>query len=358
MPDNSAWANNLSTLLDKFLNDNCTVREAGDAIDKLEDPGNDIIFKREAVSFMNSSPGNMDTGNSMDNILVKLHNKIDFSDEGRRDRNSSGKNFLYIFSKIAAILFIPVLLYSIYLTFFDRADNEVASDTGIWQTIKVPAGSQTEFSLPDGSYIWLNSGSVFKYPSSFNKDFRNVELTGEGYFDIRHDPEHPFRVNAGKLNIDVKGTRFVVINYPDDPAVEVILESGNVLVSTADKNPGNGISLTETGEKATYNNSDKKISVEKDDIDKYTSWREGIMIFRDDPMSEVARRLSHRFNVEIVLNGDDIKDYVYTATFKNESLNQILELLKISAPLKLTRTEQKFLNDSSFSKSKIIITKI
>ncbi|MFZ0281696.1 MAG: DUF4974 domain-containing protein, partial [Bacteroidales bacterium] len=73
---------------------------------------------------------------------------------------------------------------------------------------------------------------------------------------------------------------------------------------------------------------------------------------------EVARRLSQRFNVEIELKGVDIQDYVYTATFKNESLTQILDLLMISAPIKYTRTEQKFLDDKSFTKSKIIITKI
>ena len=79
----------------------------------------------------------------------------------------------------------------------------------VWQTIKVPTGVQTEFALPDGSHVWLNSGSVFKYPGSFTGEVRNVELNGEGYFNIMKDSDHPFLVKAGNLNVEVKGTFMV-----------------------------------------------------------------------------------------------------------------------------------------------------
>ncbi len=356
MPDNHK-KERFSALFLKYQNGKCTRLEAEEILKLLENPENDYMLEQEAGSYLSSCVDQNEYQDSMSRILSDLHQKIDIGSKKIRSGLPDGKLFS-ILSRIAALLFIPLLLYSLYMTFSAAGNKAVSADNIIWQTIKVPAGVQTEFILADGSHVWLNSGSVFKYPGSFIGGVRQVELSGEGYFDIFKDPENPFLVNAGKLNIEVKGTRFVVVNYPDDPDIEVILESGNVLVSENDNKESKPVSLTLPGDKITYNHSGNTISIQKDDIDKYTSWKEGIMIFRDDPMSEVARRLSHRFNVEIELKGVDVQDYVYTATFKNESLTQILDLLMISAPIRYTRTEQKFLGDGTFTKSKIVITKI
>lgn len=357
MPDNHI-KERFSALFLKYHNGNCTRLEAEEILEMLENPDNDNFLEQEAAIFLNSCKDQNEYKDSMRRIQSDLHQKINLQGGNKIRSGLLDRKLFTILSRIAALLFIPLFLYSLYVTFLTAGNKIVSADNIIWQTIKVPAGVQTEFILSDGSHVWLNSGSIFKYPDSFVGGVRQVELSGEGYFDIFKDPENPFLVNAGKLNIEVKGTRFVVVSYPDDPDIEVILESGNVLVYDSDNKDSKPLSLTLPGDKITYNHSGNTISVQKDDIDKYTSWKEGIMIFRDDPMNEVARRLSHRFNVEIELKGVDIQDYVYTATFKNESLTQILDLLMISAPIRYTRTEQKFLNDNTFTKSKIIITKI
>jgi ferric-dicitrate binding protein FerR (iron transport regulator) len=203
--------------------------------------------------------------------------------------------------------------------------------------------------------VWLNSGSVFKYPTSFNGKLREVELTGEAYFDITRDPDHPFIVKTGIVDIEVRGTKFDVINYPDDPQIEVILESGQVRL--LNESLENSILLSEPGERGVYDKSLGTTVVKKVDIDKYTLWKNGILIFRDDPMNEVVRKLSHKFNADIKLKSPAINEYVYTATFIDESLIQILELLKMSAPLDYTIMNQKKLDDNSYSRLEIIIDK-
>lgn len=216
---------------------------------------------------------------------------------------------------------------------------------------------QADFLLPDSSHVWLNSGSVFKYPVSFAKDKRQVELTGEAFFDVAKDELHPFLVKAGKMNVEVKGTRFNVINYPDESLTELILESGSVRLFSGNYEDNKTITNIKPGELAIYDTVKNKLSVSKVDVRKYTAWKEGMLIFRDDHMEEVVRKLNRWFNVEIILQSPELKEYVYTATYRDETLPQILELLKISAPLKYSITERERLNDNSYSKRKIVINK-
>ena len=109
------------------------------------------------------------------------------------------------------------------------------------------------------------------------------------------------------------------------------------------------------GEKATFNEKENKICFNKVDVKKYISWKDGILMFRDDSMQDVVRRLNRWFNVDIKLTGNKLKDYVYTATFHDESLVQILDLLRISAPIDYIIKSREHKTDKTFSKMEIEI---
>lgn len=358
MQENKLKYQRFSYLFEKYLKGICSKQEAKEIVDILENPSYDQLIKSEAYKFWNEFSDVNEKRDSMSKILDKLHHRISLNDEEKLKSQFINKRFIQAIIRAAAVLFIPLMIYSGYLTFKVRDARISKTDQVILQTIKVPAGIQTDFILPDGSHVWLNSCSIFKYPGSFQGELRQVELIGEAYFDITKDPDRPFIVKAGNLNVEVKGTTFDVINYPDDSQIEVILESGQVNLFTGNYKDYDLIALMEPGEKATYNTSRNITSIQNVDVDKYTVWKNGILIFRDDPMNEVTRKLSRRFNVDIELQSLDLKEYVYTATFINESLAQILELLKISAPIKYTIIKPKQLDDNSYSKTKIIITKI
>jgi ferric-dicitrate binding protein FerR (iron transport regulator) len=196
-----------------------------------------------------------------------------------------------------------------------------------------------------------------EYPVAFANNVRQVKLTGEAFFDVKKDPQHPFIVNAGKLNIEVKGTRFNVCNYPNESSSELTLESGSVRLFTGNFKDKRTLALIKPGERALLSNSDDKLTVSKVDIEKHTSWKEGLLIFREDKMDEVILKLNRKFNVDIILQDPEIKEYIYTATFEDESLGQILGLLRISAPVNYVVYKPIQLDDNTFSKQKIVITR-
>lgn len=347
----------VSYLLEKYIKGECSTEEAQEILGILEDVSNDEQIKSESYKVWNDLSEANDQEDSMYKILDKLHSRIT-----RNEKETKSKiiirRLINSIIRVAAVLLIPVIIYSTIVTFKIKDSDRISSNQNFLNTITVPAGVQSDFILPDGSHIWLNSGSVFKYPVSFSKKYREVELTGEGYFNVIKDSDHPFIVKAGNLNIEVKGTTFNVINYGDDDQIEVILESGEVNLFTGDNENPKLIALMKPGERGIYNTNMNKSSIQKVDVNKYTAWKNGVLIFREDPMNEVVKKLSHRFNVDIEIQNLDLTGYMYTATFIHESLSQILDLLKISAPIQYTIINQEQLDDNSYSRSKIIITKI
>jgi transmembrane sensor len=364
MSDTIKTRKKYSVLFKKFLNNACTKGETDDILNFIEDPANDKLLRQEANSqflLIGSTSSDelmkAEIRSAMDSILDKLHHEIRLKEEAKSTVLLRKNKLFTFFARAAAILLLPLLIYAAYLTFKTSAISHSASAEVSWQTIKTPAGTQIKCILPDGSQVWLNSGSVLEYPLPFAHDIRQVKLTGEAFFDVKKDPLHPFIVNAGKLNVEVKGTRFNICNYLNEPQSELILESGSVCVfdgSYADKKT---IAYIKPGERALLDNTRNKLSVSDVDVEKHTSWKQGLMIFRDDQMDEVVRQLNRKFNVDIILQDPELKDYIYTATFQDESLTQILRLLKISAPVSYVIYPPKQMTDNSFSKQKIIITK-
>ena len=353
-----------SFLFNKYINETCSDEEAQEIAGILGDSKNDNLLRNEAgFQWKSLSIGisedliPIENRLIMDRILDRLHHRIRLQEEESIGKHFRLNRFFGVFARVAAVIILPLFVYSVYLTSRTLKNTQIGTSQAVLQTIKTPVGMQTDFLLPDGSHVWLNSGSVFKYPASFAKDTRQVELIGEAFFDVVKDASHPFLVKAGKMNVEVKGTRFNIINYPEDPLTELILESGSVRLFSGDYNNQKTIAFIKPGELAILDNAQNKLSVSQVDVEKYTAWKEGMLIFREDQMDEVARKLNRWFNVEIVLQSSELKDYVYTATYRDETLPQILELLKISAPIKYNIIERKRLPDNSYSKRKIIITK-
>jgi ferric-dicitrate binding protein FerR (iron transport regulator) len=243
------------------------------------------------------------------------------------------------------------------VTFKNFSLEKMMEEHVVMQTISSRQGMVSQFQLADGTRIWLNSGSELQFPSVFTGDFREVKLIGEAYFEVAKNRNQPFRVNAKELKVEVTGTSFDVASYREEKLSEVILVEGSVNLtgSGADKLPEGRV--LQPGQRGVYNEVTGKIRTEEVSVDKYISWREGNLIFRDDKMEEVVKRLSRWFNVEIMINDPEIKSYIYKATFRNENLLQVLNLLKISAPIDFAITERKALQNGEFTKQKVYLMK-
>ena len=280
--------------------------------------------------------------------LNKVNKQID---------HSSPLKWLNVLKLVAAIFVLPLIAYSGYITYQNLSLKKMMTERIVMQTITSQQGMVSQFQLADGTKVWLNSGSELQFPNRFTGDFRDVKLKGEAYFEVTENKREPFRVDAGELNIEVLGTSFDVTNYKDEKMSEVILVEGKVNLSANDAAKITRQITLHPGQRGVYCDQTREMQAEEVNVDKYIAWRDGNLIFRDDKMEEVVKRLSRWFNVEIYVVDPEINSYVYKASFRNENLLQVLNLLKISAPIDFRITERRALPNGEFTKQKIHLMK-
>ena len=343
-------------LLRRFIDNKCTADEVDSVfewIQKQSDEGGGEILLKNFWDEINQTE-EMDE-NLVQKRLDRIHHRINLrqSDKLVADRIFSlplKKSLMQFISKAAAILLIPVITLFIYTRFFQpgQVDSQLAEITS-------PMGSRTFLELSDGTKVWLNHGSKMIYPQKFTGKTRTVQLSGEGYFDVAHDRTKPFIVESRGMEVKAVGTKFNVKAYPDDTDFETTLESGKVIILK--KTPDKELTVCQMlpGQHLIFNNTTNQYSLKAGELSKYISWKEGKLVFKDDPMDKVAERLSRWYNVEIIIKDPEVKELTYTATFIDESLSQVLEMLEIVTPISDTVSAREKMPDGTFSKKKILI---
>ena len=159
-----------------------------------------------------------------------------------------------------------------------------------------------------------------------------------------------FRVVTPNFDVKVVGTQFNVIDYGAEAIAEVILERGKVLV--LDKNGQVKMEL-EPDQQFVFNKSTKELSKTRIDSKNYTSWKDGLLVFKNVTMTEIARRLERKYNTEIILHGDSLKSSIFRATFLDENLDEICKMLSTVAPIKYKIHKREKQADNTFTKSTI-----
>lgn len=260
------------------------------------------------------------------------------------------RRLFFNYLRNTAAILLPLFLayqYLLYPILNERSSTE--------ETIMVTTapGMVTKTILPDGSEVWLNAMSSLTYPQRFTEKERTVQLSGEGYFKVVSDEKHRFNVKTPDgVKISAYGTEFNVNAYASDTHYEVTLAKGNVEVYARESSKQEILSV---GEKAVVSALTGDISVSPADTYVETAWKDGKMVFRREKLDNIAEKLSRKFGVDIRLEGDRIKEYEYTATFTDETLDDILDLLKRSAPITYTTSKQKQLENETFTRKEIII---
>lgn len=206
-------------------------------------------------------------------------------------------------------------------------------DSPVFNELHVPYGKVFTLVLSDGTEIQLNSGTHIRYPVQFSRQGnREVTMTGEAYFKVSKDKEHPFIVNSEKVAVQVLGTEFNVTAYKEQSTVNTVLVEGSVSLSH-ESDPGNRI-LLEPGNKGSWSKTQGTMSVEKVDTLLYTSWINGEIVFRDTPFSELLTKLERAYNVSITNKNAQLEERAFNARYniKVESIEDVMEALKIIAP--------------------------
>lgn len=229
---------------------------------------------------------------------------------------------IYSFAlRIAAVLLVGLIFAGIL---FYRQSGPV-SEKRQTQTVSVPYGARTQFSLPDGSTVWLNSASTLTYSGNFSKQ-RKVELTGEGFFEVVKS-EIPFMVNTIYGQINVLGTAFNVEAYPDNNYA-VTLERGSVRLEDPEKIQEHTLF---PGEQVRLEHG--KFLKSKVRTELFTSWKDGKLIFQREPFPNMMERLERWYNVNIVYSASDFNDLWFTGTICDETLTEVMQMVCKAAPV-------------------------
>lgn len=301
-------------------------------------------FEREASTkeiellkeWINSDPKNKRHFLTLKNIWMVSHpafnpNNIDVTAAHNRVMKQIGKPsvvkhpFFFYWQRIAAILVLPLLLLSTYLLLKPASDVHES-----YQTVFTPYGTRSVVTLPDGSKVWLNAGSSLEYPTLFTHKERVVNITGEGYFQVESDNKHPFIVKAGKLSVKATGTEFNVDAYHTDSIAAVTLVKGKVDVAMGGKQ---NVALT-PGERIAYNLNTHRYSTLKTDTYNWCSWKDGILCFKDMPLEYVFKRLGQTYNIDFIIKDSELGKHLFRATFDGESIDEILQLIQMSTPIR------------------------
>ena len=200
----------------------------------------------------------------------------------------------------------------------------------VYNTLNIPFGRQLDLVLSDGTKVKLNSGSSIKYPVRFLKgQDRKVFLKGEAYFDVTTDKAHPFIVNADEMNIRVLGTQFNLSFYPEDEDISTVLVEGAVVLykEGADINTNTSSQLV-PGQMAEWNKINNTMTVKEVDTNIYTAWKDGYLLFKASPFYSIRSKLERHFNITIEDRSGRLANQIYTATFRNETIEEILEAFK------------------------------
>ncbi|MGI6232019.1 MAG: FecR domain-containing protein [Prevotella sp.] len=222
--------------------------------------------------------------------------------------------------KMAAAIVIVLGLTAILSYLLGQQD--VKSDfTDI--AIEVPSGSQTQTTLPDGTRVWLSAESKLTYSQGFGVEDRNVRLQGEGYFEVTHDPQHPFTVKTNELDVQVLGTKFDLTNYPDEPTVKVILDEGRVKLEKAGGGEANYLSPNQT---AVMDKKTGIISITEATTKTTRAWRANNLLIENMSFGILAKKLSRIYNVDIRFANPSARNLHFNGCFavNRQSISEVL----------------------------------
>lgn len=208
--------------------------------------------------------------------------------------------------------------------------NGSMSEALVYNKLAIPYGKTFQVLLSDGTLVHLNAGTTLRYPEKFLQgNNRLVFVDGEAYFDVAKDKKHPFIVNAKEVNIKVTGTEFNISCYREDENINTVLVDGSIRLYSKDElyNAKYSTKIV-PGELAAWNKDKKKLAVSEVDVSIYTTWKDGVLIFKHMKFKDIITKLERHFNVKIKNNNKKLNNEIFTARFENSDIEHVLKSFK------------------------------
>lgn len=315
------WAELASVISDEQIEDK-------DLISKfIADDEYDTINKWKELKEMDA-----DREINVDNAWENLYKRL--NDNGLINKERSVRKIFYnnTYIRVAAtvLLLLSLGTTAVLLTGRNIFRQKIVVSTEVNQ-------QNLQVTLPDGSIVHLNRNTKLSYRPNFSNNGRNVELSGEAFFEIVHDPDHPFTVNTGKASVRVLGTAFNVISSNSESAVEVYVRDGKVVLS--DKSGNTKIEL-EPGFIGTINAGHSGKTINKNP--NYLAWNTGRLVYDGQKLDIVFRDLKKVYNMEIIADDPEILNKTWTSPIDNQPQETIIRLICASFNLNFTKIENTY----------------
>ena len=359
---------NMEQLTESFLNEGLTAREQANLQELLKEPENRDFFKKTYMLWHNAHHAGDEE--YVEKALQRVLSRITGQQQQQQQQqylrqDESGWQFQ--FRKMAAAVLIAFALGAVSYHLFAYRAQSASTSMATVETSKVmtPLGSQSLVELPDGTLVTLNAGSNLHYATSYGQGTRDVCLEGEGYFKVVKNAAVPFIVKAKDVVIKALGTEFNVKAYPEENIVQTTLVNGLVTVKQTNVDDAQEITLkprqtvTYYEHIATVNDvqdepeaqpanslppvqAAEKVTVEKVELknnirtELYTSWKDPRWVIESELLSDLAVKLERRYDVQIIIADDVLKQYPFNGTLTNETLEQVLDIMKSIAPINYT----------------------
>jgi transmembrane sensor len=241
-------------------------------------------------------------------------------------------------------------------------DKEIASPSPTTSEVSTDNGSRSNLRLPDGTQVWLNAGTRLKYNKTFGSDNREVELSGEAFFDVVENSKLPFIIHTQQIEIRVLGTSFNVKCYPGDFQTETSLIRGKVEVKI--RNRSDEKIILQPNEKLIVLNNDsveysakkKKATVEipivslskltyrsSDSLIIETAWTQNKLAFDNESFAEIAEKMKRWYGVEFEFRDEKKENIRFSGTFTNETIREAMDYLSMTAKFRYSIENNKII---------------
>lgn len=314
------------------------------------DPENRRIFDKENELWQEASIHTKFENYRNDSVWLSISGKLELGKNKVKSVTLIRKNnFRVLIAAATASCLLAIGGVTLWIV-SRNSFNQITSGSTILETKE---GEKARIMFSDSSEVILNSDSRVQYVGNYNLTERRVKLSGEAFFDISTNPEKPFIVQLDNMIISATGTRFNVYSFNNENRVETTLEEGTIHVFVKGKEPIN----VRSGQQVVYFVNTGEIKVIDVITDTYTSWKENMLRFNDTPLEEAFRRIGRKYNVTFEVTNRDLLDLKYTATFIDESVEEVMEMLKAVSPITYKINYRTSVNDRQYIKPKIVVGK-
>lgn len=226
-----------------------------------------------------------------------------------------------------------VLLGLITVTAYWQGSRQIQSNFSDI-VVEAPLGSKTKLTLPDGSTVWLNAGSKMVYSQGFGVSDRRLAFQGEGYFEVEKNDEMPFLVQTHDVNVTVVGTKFNFRNYPEDEEAVVELLEGKVALENQLKEES--VRYLSPNEKMVLHKATGEMDITSAKVKEATLWTENILLFDEDLLPDIVRKLERSYHVRIEIENEDLKQARFYGQFNQleQNIYDVLDMLSETGKLK------------------------